>query len=85
MKLRQALKVFHNIGTREDCYKKSTLDTAMAKYESLPSSKATTEYWHALMKQVGPEGRAHIIERSMPGDAFKILCEQVEGLSFNKE
>ncbi len=84
MRLRLARKIWKAIGEeREHCYRKGTLKAAMDRYESTESSKAIRDNWHALMKRIGPEGRAFVIRRSMPAAALRILCEEVEELSFS--
>jgi hypothetical protein len=37
------------------------------------------------MDTIGPAGRAQVIQRDMPGAALRLLCEEVEGLSFRAE
>ena len=85
MKLRQAKKILADRdpdggarhGRRDD-----QLSRALRRVQKTASSKESTRYFYQLMDEIGPEGRAYCLRKDMPGEAFRILCEESEGLWF---
>ena len=80
MRARQANKIYSRINRSEGTYnyRGTTWTRASRKVDSLPSTKEVNRYFDELMKVIGVAGRAKIVSRDMPGQAFRMLMEDAE-------
>lgn len=62
MKLRIARKLVKAIGTpREKAYTPAQLDRALSRMERTKDSREARDFWFALMREIGPVGRAKVL------------------------
>jgi len=85
MKLRIARKLVKAVGTsREQAYSPAQLERALNRVERTRDSRESNRFWHALMLELGPVGRAKVLAGSgAPGMAFDLLmrtpCDEWAG------
>lgn len=80
MKLRIAKKICKSMAgesKNKSHYSLDQKEQAVNRTERTKSSREANEYWHALMRSLGPEGRADVVKSWSPGDAFKLLMREL--------
>jgi hypothetical protein len=75
MRLRIAKKIVKAVGTpRESAYSPAQLDRALNRIDRTRDSRESNRFWHALMTELGPAGRAKVLAGSgAPAMAFDLL------------
>jgi hypothetical protein len=76
MKLRIARKILKAVGTpRETAYSQFQIDKAFRRCARTESERSANRLFHALMVEIGLEGRVEILRRKSPGLAFQAMME----------
>lgn len=80
MRLRTAMKIRNAIDTpRESAYSRAQLNRALARFDRTRSAREDHDFFWALMRRLGPPGRAHLLARlGKPGMALDLLMRTPE-------
>lgn len=80
MKLRTARKIVKAVGTPDEArYTGFQIGRAQDRVERTASVRETHRFWHALMRELGVNGRVQILARTgAPGMAFDLYMRQGE-------
>lgn len=80
MKLRIARKLAKAVGTpRESAYSPAQLARALNRVDRTPQAREDARFWDALMRELGPVGRARVLAGTgAPGLALDLLMRTPE-------